>query len=123
MRLKKLLLGLAGLLIAFAVFCSGYAAGKNRTVKRELNVSIPVHVEIYRRIKAGELDRASTLTGMVLMGKVARYDALKDDWLFRLTAGSELFDSARLQKYVAEARDITIAERSNLVTLGPETRK
>ena len=123
MQLKKVLLGMAGVLIAFAIFCGGYTTGKNRVLKRELNISIPVHVQIYRSIKDGDSSKASGLTSMVLMGKVARYDSVKDDWLFRLTAGSELFDSTNLQKYVAEARDITMAEKTNLVTLGSETSK
>lgn len=123
MQLKKLLLGVAGVMVAFAIFFGGYTAGKNRIVKRELNVSIPLQVQVYRSIKDGDLNKASGLTSMVLMGKIARYDSLKDDWLFRLTAGSELFDSTTLQKYVAVARDITKAEKTNLVTLGSETNK
>jgi len=123
MQLKKLLFGLACVLVVFATFCAGYTAGKNRSVKRELNVSIPVLVQIYRSIKDGNSNKASGLTSMVLMGKIDRYDSLMDDWLFRLTTGSELFDSAKLQKYVAEARGITKAERTNLITLGPETSK
>jgi hypothetical protein len=123
MQLKKLQLGLAGTFITFAIFCAGYTAGKNRAAKRELNVSIPFHVHVYRSIKKGDLNKAAGLTSMMLMGKLSRYDSLTNNLFFRLTAGTQLFDSITLQKYVAEAREITRAEKTNLVTLGPETNE
>jgi hypothetical protein len=123
MRLKRLILVAVYVFVIGIVFCAGYITGGNRTVKRELNVSIPVHVQVYRTIKKGDPDRAATLISMVLMGKVGRYDSLKDDWLFHVAGGSGLSDSTQLQESVAEARKIAAEEKTNLVTIMPEQRK
>lgn len=119
MRLKRLILTFASLLIISTVFFAGYITGKNRTIKQELNVSIPVNVLIYRTIKQGDGDRAATLMSMVLLGKIERYDSLKNDWLYRVAGGGGLTHSSRLRESVAEGRIIAAEEKTNLVTIMP----
>ena len=119
MRLKRLVVTLAGVVVIGGVFCAGYITGKNRNVKRELNVSIPVNVLLYRTIKQGDPDSAATQISMILMGKVGRYDSLKNDWVFRVAGGGGLTDSTRLQESIAEARKIAAEEKTNLVTIMP----
>jgi len=94
--------------------------GKNYVTKREISVSIPAHVLLYQNIKNGNSNKAACYTGMILMGKIARYEELKNDWFFRMTAGSKLFNSTNMQEYVNEARKIIEAEKTNLITIGPE---
>jgi hypothetical protein len=111
------------MIVLVGSFYGGYMFGKNRTVKRELSVTIPFHVHVYRSIKAGNSNQASGLTAMALRGKIARYASLKKDLGFRITGGAALFESSQLQKYVDEAFEITDAERTNLVTIGAESKK
>lgn len=119
MQLKRLTLTLVYSVVISAIFCAGYITGRNRNVKRELNVSIPVNVLLYRTIKQGDPNKAATQISMMLMGKVERYDSLKNDWLFRVAGGRGLADSTRLQDSVAEARTIASEEKTNLVTIMP----
>ncbi len=120
MRLRKFLIAIVVVLIVLAIFCCGYTAGKNRTTKIELSVSIPAHVLLYQSIKEGNSNKAACYTGMILMGKITRYKELKNDWFFRITAGSKIFNSTNMQEYVNEARKIIELEKTNLVTIGPE---
>jgi hypothetical protein len=120
MQLKRTIVGCLGVATIILTFCSGYMTGKNRNVKRELTVSIPVNVLLYRTIKQGNADKAASLISMILGGKLERYDSLRDDWLFRMAGGSGLTNSSRLRESVSLARRIVREEKTNLVTVVPE---
>ena len=119
MRLKRFIPLLSCILITVIAFYCGYTTGRNRLVKRELNSSIPLNVLIYRSIKDNNPNKAAGQIGMVLMGKIDRYDSLQNDWIFKMTTGNHSFDSEKLQKYIAEARNIILIEKTNLITIGP----
>lgn len=119
MQLKRFVSVLVVLVVGTVLFSVGYSVGKNRTVRRELSVAVPMHVQIYRSAKLGETNKVAGLASMVLMGKISRYDSLESDWWFRTTGGGGLFQSSNLQMYVQEARTIIATEHSNLVTIVP----
>lgn len=100
----------------FGAVCSGilvfgyaHKKGVEKRAQRDINGSIPILVQIHRSIEAGETNRAMSQIGMVLIGKLERYEELE---------GEVEFPTAK--RAIGEARRIVEKEKARMVNVGPE---
>jgi len=95
-------------------FVIGWHLGVLRFSKADIAVTIPVHNTVHEAIRTGNTNRAMTVTGMVLAGKLGRYRSLSNNIVFRLTYGKKLLESTNFQKTLNTADRIVASHRTNI---------
>lgn len=100
----------------FGAVCSGilvfgyaHKKGVEKRAQGDINGSIPILVHIHRSIEEGETNRAMSQIGMVLIGKLERYDEME---------GEVEFPTAK--RSIGEARRIADQVKAKMVNVGPE---
>lgn len=116
----RLILGVVAAITCLTIgFLIGESVEKRRTARQDLQVSIPLNVMIYKDIHASNYSRAANHIGMILMGKLDKYDSFQNDkmpWPIRYQPNA----SPDFLRSVEEAKQISSTVRSNLILISPD---
>lgn len=122
MQFRNTTIAACSLALAFAAFYMGYQFGKNDRIKESIINSLPFHIQMYERIRAGETNAAAKLAVMGLMGEMLEVDGVKSNHSFAWTTGRRFIESESRRKQLAIASAIIEAERTNFVTIFPDRK-